>query len=632
MDEITRYLLSGLSYGMLLFLIASGLSLVLGVMGILNLAHGSLYMIGAFVGVLLMQNVNVPWWLALFAAGAAAGLTGVVMERVLLRRLHGKYNEQVLLTLGLVYVFGNLALWVWGSYPLLGRPPDFLSASIPIGRLNFPEYRLAILLLGLLVAGGLWWFQERTRAGSIIRAGMDDREMTAGLGVNYGLLCSGVFALGSAMAGFAGYLGAPLLGAKWDMAFAVLLSAMIVVVIGGVGRVEGTLAGALLVGLLDNLGKIFFPQFAMFTIYLLFILVLLIRPAGLLGRMTAGGNESAPAQAAPVSAAWPAAGREGSMRWLPVMVLAAVALALLLLPQFASAYFRSMLTEILIYGLFALSLNVLFGYTGLFSLGHGAFFGLGAYLAGFGMLQLGYTNIWIILPSVLILVALVAAVAAVVALRTTGVYFLFVTLAIGELFASLALKWTDVTGGSNGLFGIPYPDLGFALLGPDTFYYFVLTVCASCAFLLHRLVHSPFGLALQGIRDDERRMQHLGYHTQLCKLVAFVSAGAAAGVAGALYASFSGTVVPGYAGAMTSTLVMLMVILGGPRQFFGPVVGSAVVVALQYYASLYFPDRWHLILGSIFVLSVLLLRGGLLATGQRLVARLPGRRFSHERP
>jgi len=283
MEDAVRILLVGMSYGMILFLIASGLSLVLGVIGVLNLAHGSLYMLGAYVGLTLANQLG-NFWLVALVSGLVVGLFGLLLERVFLSRLHRLMNEQMLLTLGFVYILANLLLWVWGPYAYSGTLPPYLNASVAIGRLTFPVYRFVLLFVGLLIAAALWWFQEKTRAGAMVRAGMDDKQMTMGLGINYGLVCSEVFFLGVFVAGFTGFIGTPLMGAQSEMGFPILLLAMVVVVVGGVGRVEGTLLGALIVGFIDSLGKTFFPEFALFTVYLIFVITILARPMGLLGR------------------------------------------------------------------------------------------------------------------------------------------------------------------------------------------------------------------------------------------------------------------------------------------------------------------------------------------------------------
>ena len=266
---------------MILFLIASGMSLILGVMGILNIAHGALFVLGAYIGLTLVSYVG-NFWVAALLGALAAGLAGLVLERLFLSHLYKQINEQVLLTCGIVYIIAKATLWIWGPWPKQGTVPSYLAASINIGSLGFPIYRFAIILIGLAIAAGLWWFQEKTRAGAMIRAGMDDKQMTMGLGINYGLISSAVFCLGTFVAGFAGFIAAPILGAEAEMGFPIFLFAMVVLIVGGVGYVQGTLLGAILVGLVDTLGKALFPELSMFSLYLILIIVLLVRPAGLL--------------------------------------------------------------------------------------------------------------------------------------------------------------------------------------------------------------------------------------------------------------------------------------------------------------------------------------------------------------
>ncbi len=612
--DALRILLTGVSYGMILFLIASGLSLILGVMGILNLAHGSLYMLGAYIGLAVSASTG-NFWIGALAGGAAVGVIGLLLERGFLRRLYRQFNDQVLLTLGFVYIFGNGAAWLWGSFPKLGKAPAELSASIPMGDLNFPVYRLALIVIGLAVAGALWWMQNRTRVGAIVRAGMDDREMVLGLGINFRLVSTGVFFMGAFVAGLAGFLGTPIQGASSELGFPILIQALIVVIVGGVGRVEGTLLGALVIGLMDSLGKTFFPQFSSFTIYVVFILILLFRPTGLLGRTQVG---SAIPPSTDFRAAWRGIPRQFSgalgnvQRFLatfgPYLVLA---IGLLVLPALASSYLLTTVSQIFIYAIFALSLNLLFGYTGMFSLGHAAYFGVAAYVTAYVSVALHVHSFWVLLFDGVLAATVTAAIFGIIALRVSGTYFLFVTLALGELLVAVANSWTKVTGGSQGIYGILYPDLGLAIkMGPKPYYYVLLVAFVICATLLYVIVKSPFGLALQGIRDDEGRMKHLGYQTWLFKYLAFVIAGAFAGVAGVLFAPATSTVVPPYLGTTISALVMLMIILGSSRVFGGPIIGAAVVLLLQNYIILLTPERWPLILGVIFVLSVMFLRGG----------------------
>lgn len=284
MDWFVINMLNGLSYGMVLFLIASGMSIVLGAMGITNLAHGAIYMVGAYVGWTVAVQLKASFALGLLAGGLSAGLVGLTIERGLIRRLYKQPNEQVLLTFGFVYILTNLCLWIWGGWP---RPPftaKFLSGSLEIMGRSFPKARIAIILVGFVLAIALWWLQDKTRAGAIVRAGMDDKETTMGLGINLELTFAVIFFISSFIAGAAGVVGAQILGVRTSLGMEVLLFALIVIIVGGVGSIQGALLGGLLIGVIDAFGRALFPQLAMFTMYLTMIVVLIVRPTGLLGR------------------------------------------------------------------------------------------------------------------------------------------------------------------------------------------------------------------------------------------------------------------------------------------------------------------------------------------------------------
>lgn len=284
MDLILLNLLNGISFGAILFLLASGLTIMFGVMGILNLAHGALYMIGAYVGWTVAVKYRLNFGLALLAAGLAGGLVGLAIERGFLRHLHKQLNEQVLLTFGFIYIVTNLSLWIWGPIARAPFTASFLSGSFRIGDLYYPLSRIAIIVVGGGLAIGLWWLQDRTRIGAILRAGMDYKEITMALGINLPRVSVFVFFLAAFIAGAAGVIGAPLFGAHIGIALDVLLLAIIVIIVGGVGSIQGALLASMLIGVIDAFGKALFPQFAMFTMYLLMIIILLIRPSGLLGR------------------------------------------------------------------------------------------------------------------------------------------------------------------------------------------------------------------------------------------------------------------------------------------------------------------------------------------------------------
>ncbi len=602
-------ILNGISYGMILFIIASGLSLIFGVMGILNLAHGALYVLGAYIGLTLVQR-GTNFFLAVLSAGILIGLIGLALQRLFLGRLHKQINEQVLLTLGVVYILANVFIWVWGPMTVIGKAPPVLQGGVVIGDTSYPLYRLVIILIGLLIFAGLWFFQEKTKAGAIIRAGMDDKQMTIGMGINYGVVSSSIFFLGAFLGGLAGCLGTPIIGIAPGISIDILLFAIIVIVVGGVGNIQGALVGAILIGVIDSFGKAYFPDFSLFTVYLTMIIILLVRPFGILGRAQLISGDSTAMTGLPALPTTSVQTTRGRLTQHGAYIL--IAIIILILPLFGLADINNMVTKFLIFGLFALSLNLLFGYTGLLSLGHAAYFGVAAYATAILTHNLGIDSFWLLLGAGLLTATICAAFFGFIALRVSGVYFLLVTMAIGELLYSVAVKWRSVTGGSNGIAGIPYPDIGIPgfTLNSTSFYYLVFTLFIICFFILYRVAKSPFGRALQGIRGDERRMKSLGYNTWLYKYIAFVIAGLFAGIAGVLYAPYSGVVSVTSVGILTSATVLLMVIIGGDRVFWGPVLGAALIVFLEHFASIYVSQRWPMILGLIFILSVTFLRGG----------------------
>ncbi len=284
MEVFGRNLLNGISFGMVLFLAGSGLSVVMGVMGITNLAHGALYMLGGYVGWTVAIHYGMNFWLAVFAGGLVSGLIGLTIERIFLRHLYKQPNEQVLLTFGFVYIITNLCIWIWGGRPRMQFASRALSGFLNIFEMPYPITRLVIIAIGLVVAIVLWWLQDRTRLGAIVRAGMDDKEMTTGLGINLERVSMFVFFLAAFVAGVAGVIGAQLMGVHSILGIDILLIALIVVIVGGMGSVQGALSGGILIGLIDTFGKSLFPQLAMFTMYLAMVVILLVKPSGILGR------------------------------------------------------------------------------------------------------------------------------------------------------------------------------------------------------------------------------------------------------------------------------------------------------------------------------------------------------------
>lgn len=288
----------------------------------------------------------------------------------------------------------------------------------------------------------------------------------------------------------------------------------------------------------------------------------------------------------------------------------AVGVALVAAPPALPSYALTLLTQILIYAMFAMSLDLLLGYTGLASLGHAAYFGLGAYAVGI-LSTAHQASFLACLAAALVLATAVAALFGLVAIRAVGVYFLMITLALGMVVWGLAFRWVSLTMGDNGIAGIERPVVaGVALAAPLRFYYLALVAFALTFAILLRVVRSPFGLSLRGIRETERRMRALGYDVWLHKYLAFVLSGAFAGLAGALWAYYDGFVSPVEVHLVTSVETLLMVALGGPGTLVGPALGAAVLVLSKNLLSLY-TKRWLLVLGLVYIGVIVLAPKGL---------------------
>ena len=274
---------NGISYGALLFLLASGLSLIFGVMRVVNLAHGSYFMLGGYVGLTVALRTQ-SFTLACIAAAVAIGLVGIGMERFFLRRLHGQVLGQVLMTIGFALIFQDLALLIWGGDPYTVPIPALLTGTVRLGGAVFPIYRIFIVGVAIVVGLALWLVLDRTRVGAMIRAAVDDAEMAEGVGIRVPTVSMGVFALGAFLAALGGVIGGGFLGVYPGLDFEILPYAFVVVIVGGLGSLPGAMVGSVLVGLLDNFGKALFPELAYFTLFAPMALILALRPTGLFGR------------------------------------------------------------------------------------------------------------------------------------------------------------------------------------------------------------------------------------------------------------------------------------------------------------------------------------------------------------
>ena len=594
--------LNGLAGASSLFLVAAGLSLIFGVTRVVNFAHGSLYMLGMYLAVWLAGRVG--FWAAVPLAAATVGAIGALAEILLLRRIY-KAPEllQLLATFALLLLIKDFALWAWGPEDLLGpRAPGFAGA-VEIAGGAFPQYDLLLIVLGPVVLGLLHFVLKKTRWGVLVRAATEDREMAGALGVNQRWLFTGVFALGALLAGLGGALQIPREPANLNIDLSVISDAFVVVVVGGLGSIPGAFLAALLI----SQAKAFciglgYSEATLVIEFVIMAAVLVVRPWGLLGRIPVLSRTGAvePPLALPST----------RLRW----TLAVLAAALALLPLASGGYTLVLLTDVLIFALFAASLHFIMGPGGLYSFGHAAYFGLGAYAAGIFLLREKFP-----MELALALAPFAAGLAALVfgwfCVRLSGVYSAMLTLAFAQIAWSAVFQWDTLTGGSNGMVGVwPAPWLS----SKAAYYFLTLLACVSGIFLLWRAIYSPFGYALRAARDSPLRSEASGIDVRATQWAAFTIAGVAAGVAGALYAFSKGSISPETLGIQRSVDGLVMVMLGGIQTLSGPVWGAALFTWLQDAAARNV-DYWRAAIGLAILALVLVLPRGLgsLAQGRK---------------
>jgi len=577
--------LNGLAGASSLFLVAAGLSLIFGVSRIVNFAHGSLYMLGMYLAVWLSARVG--FWASVPLAAGVVAVAGLVIEVFLLRRIYRAPELlQLLATFALVLVIKDFALWAWGPEDVLGPRAPGLASAVTIAGRQFPQYDLFLIVLGPAVFVALHVLLRHTRFGILIRAATEDREMAGALGVNQRLLFTMVFALGAALAGLGGALAIPREPANLEIDLALVSDAFVVVVVGGMGSIPGAFLAALLIGEIKafciGLG---YSEVTLVAEFIVMAVVLVLRPWGLLGRPLAEARGVTP------TGDFQAASRN------PLLI---ALVALTIVPLLSDGYALVLLTDVLVFALFAVSLHLLLGPGGMVSFGHAAYFDLGAYAAALLFLR------WQ-LPMELALLAAPLAAAAGAALfgwfcvRLSGIYLAMLTLAFAQIVWSIAFQWDALTGGSNGLVGIwPAP-----WLASRTAYYFVaLALCAGAIACLWRISASPFGYALRGSRDSPLRAGAIGIDVRAQQWTAFIVAGSFAGLAGALFAFSKGSISPETLSVPRSVDALVMVLLGGVQTLTGPVLGAALFTWLEDAVSREIA-YWRAAIGAVILLLVL---------------------------
>jgi len=615
-------LLNGLASASALFLVAAGLTLIFGVTRIVNFAHGSFYMLGAYLayaaGALLAVHGRslVGFALGVLVAAVAVALIGALIERLLLRRLYAAPELlQLTATFGIVLIVRDATLAAFGPEDLFAPRVPGLAGSVEILGRAVPQYDFVVMLAGPLVLGALAWLVARTRFGVLVRATAENRTLAAALGVDEARLATAVFALGAFLAGLAGGLQLPREPANLGMDLAVIADAFVVTVVGGLGSIPGAFVAALLIGItkalciaLGNvtvLGVTFaLPKATLVVEFIVMAVVLAVRPNGLMGK-------------APPPAATTVLPEQRALVRPPgraVMLGASAALAVAVALAFGDDYTRVLATDVLVATLFTASLQFLTGTGGIVSFGHAAYFGVGAYAAALAVRhQWPFALALAIAPLCAFLAAWTFGALSV---RLSGIYRAMLTLAFAQIVWSIAFQWDSVTGGSNGLVGVWPPG---ALAGRGAYYAFTLVVVALACVAVFALTRTPFGFALRAGRDAPQRAEALGIDVRARQWRAFALAGAFAGLAGALFAFSKGSIAPETLGLGRSVDVLVMLLLGGLNAPLGPLLGAGALVWLQD-ALARVTEYWRACVGILIVLLVIAFPNGLGGAFARLRA------------
>ena len=614
-DALLFQALNGLASASSLFLIGVGLSIIFGVSRIVNMAHGSLYMLGIYIAYSCATHIGgaFGFWGGIVISTLLVAAIGALIEIVLLRRIYRAPELfQLLATFAVVLVVSDLTLWIWGNEDLLGpRAPGMTGAVEILGR-RMPTYDIFMMFVGPAVLLVLYWLLARTRFGRLIRAATQDREMVGALGVDQARLFTLVFALGAGLAGLGGALQLPREPANLAIDLNLIGDAFVVVVVGGMGSITGAYLAALIIAEIKALcialgaqtifGVSFnFSRLTLVAEFLVMAVVLIVRPYGLMGR----------AQGLIRTLAIP----EEPVRAADAMTkgLAGIVLAVLVVMPLASAYwpYATVLgIDMLIAALFATSLHFIKGPGGMHSFGHAAYFGLGAYGAGLAVKAGGLST----MPALLVVAPLAAFAGAALfgwfCVRLSGVYLAMLTLAFGQIVWSIVYQWETFTGGSNGVVGV-WPQ---GLLADRSIYYWlVLALTVSGVMFLRTVIFAPFGLGLRAVRDNPLRAAAIGLDVRRIQWIAFILAGTVCGVAGGLYAFAKGSISPETIHVGRSIDGIVMVLLGGLQTVSGPVIGGPLFTLLQD-TLIRQVSYWRAALGIVILIIVLVFPQGVVGS------------------
>ena len=649
--DFIEQLLNGLTLGMVYVLLAAGLSVIFGVMDVINFSHGELFALGAYFSLSIIApfGAGTGFWIAIVVAPVVVGLIGAAIERTTVRPLYGRDPlYHILLTFGLVLVINDGIRLVWGTQQRQLAVPEYLSRPASILGVQVSVYNYFMIAFAALLAVVTWYLLNRTKYGMIIRAGSQDREMVRNVGIDIDQYYTLVFGVGAALAAVAGIVLGGYQNVNTGMGNSVIIPAFVVVVLGGLGSFRGAVFGGLLVGVVQTLMRAYsgsvvatvgdttlsVPNLEGLTVYLLMIAVLLVKPQGLFGTR----GEASESEGEILVGGYGGVLADSTRVRLGGIAVVALALAPLVILFMGDQYYLVVLNEILIWAIFALSLDIVMGYAGLVPLGHTMFYGVGAYTAALVMLHYSQ-SVFVVLLGAILICAVLAWVVGSLSIRVSGVYFAMITLAFAELLYSAVFKF-DFTGGSDGLLGFEaflgfgtvgasLSNVEFGLLGYElgqqfVFYYLALLVAVLSFLFARRMMNAPFGSVLQSIRESEERAEFIGYDVNRYKRRAFVISGGMAGLAGGLLAVSPSTVIISPDQTLNwihSGEVIVIALFGGMGTLYGPMIGSGVFFGAEEVLSSY-TDQWRLIIGTVFILFVLFVPRGIVSIPSLVAQRL----------
>ncbi|RCW64495.1 ABC transporter permease [Pseudorhodoferax soli] len=595
-------LLLGLINGSFYAMMSLGLAIIFGLLNVVNFAHGAQYMMGAFTAWMLLQWGGIPYGWALLLAPLIVGISGIVLERLFVRRLyHLDHVYGLLLTFGITLIVEGLYRKAFGSAGLPYANP--MPGGLRTGLGYLPYYRLWALFASLLVCLATWYAVEKTRLGAYLRAAIERPDLVRSFGINVPRMVTLVYGFGVGLAGLAGVFAAPIYNVSPTMGSNLIVIIFAVVVIGGMGSIKGAIITGYLLGLTEGLVRYYYPPLSDTVVFIVMAAVLLIKPAGLFGKGVITQHASAALDTRPSRLPK----LRAPLRW----ALLAVALAALAAAPFVM--YPVFLVKVLCFAVAASAVNLLLGYMGVLSFGHAMFFGFAAYVAGHLAKAWGFAPEWAILGATLVSAAL-GAVVGLIAIRLQGIYFAMSTLALAQMVYFFCLQ-APFTGGEDGIQDIPR-GVAFGvwdLKSDVAVYFFVLAVCGAALLMVARLVHSPYGRIVAAVRDSEPRAISLGYNANRVKWSMFVFSAAITGLAGATKAIAVQIATLTDVGWHMSGELLLMTLVGGLGTIVGPIVGALALISMQTYMS-ELQDWVTVAQGLVFCVVVLAFRGGIVGS------------------